>query len=158
MILALSRFGSWSGLALSRSSSTDVFPNTATLTFRGASYASDLLELSAVETSDREGKPIASLTPTQNRSYTRLDTGNSIPFISVGDRYYSVGAGYPPDLLAGRSWDEIATALRDPSSSIAKAVVGHADKLTAAICAVTQQQPSAVCSSDSVKGLAPPSQ
>ncbi len=154
-IVALSRFGSWNGLALSRSSSTDVFPNTPTFTFRGATYTSDLLELSAVETSDREGKPIASMTPTQDKSYARLNPQNSIPFVSIGDRYYSVGAGYPPDVLQGKSWDDIATALRDPSSAIAKAVIGHADKMTAAICAVTQQQPANVCASDSVKGLSP---
>jgi thiol-disulfide isomerase/thioredoxin len=157
-IIALSRFGTWNGLATTMSSSKDVFPNTPTFTFRGATYTSDALELSAVEVQDREGRTIASLTPVQNASYTRLDRDLSIPFLSIADRYYSVGSGYPPDLLAGKSWDEIATALRDPSSSIAKAIVGHADKLTAAICAVTQQQPAGVCSSDSVKGLTPPSQ
>ncbi len=155
-IVALSRFGTWTGLALSRSSSTDVFPNTPTFTFRNARYTSDYLELSAVETSDREGKPIASMTPTEDKSYTRLDTSQSIPFISVADRYYSVGAGYPPDLLAGKGWDDIATALREPASPIAKAVIGHADKWTAAICAVTQQQPADVCSSPAVKGIQPP--
>ncbi|MDE3113073.1 MAG: DUF929 family protein [Chloroflexota bacterium] len=152
-ILALSRFGTWNGLALSRSSSTDVFPNTPTFTFRNASYASDYLELSAVETSDREGKPIASMTPTQDKAYARLDSGQSIPFIDVGDRFYSVGAGYAPDVLSGKSWDDIAAALRDPSSAVAKAVLGHANKWTAAICAVTGGQPGDVCSGPAVKGI-----
>jgi uncharacterized protein DUF929 len=156
-IVALSRFGSWSGLSLTRSSSTDVFPDTPTFTFRGAGYQSDLLELSAVETSDREGKPIASMTPVQQSSLTRFDTSGSIPFISIADRYYSVGAGYSPDILSGKSWDEIAAALHDPSSPVAKAVIGHADRLTAAICAVTGQQPAQVCSSPAIKGITPPS-
>ena len=152
-IVALSRFGTWKGLALSRSSSTDVFPNTATFTFRNASYSSDYLELSAVETSDREGKPIASMTPVQDTAYAKLDSSQSIPFVDVGDRYFSVGAGYPPDVLSGKDWDAIATALHDPTSPIAKAVIGHANKWTAAICAVTGGQPGDVCSSPAVKGI-----
>lgn len=155
LVIALSRFGAWSGLALSRSSSTDVFPNTPTFTFRDAHYTSDLVELSAVETSDRQQKPLRNPDATQQRSMDRFDPDGSIPFISIADRYYVNGAGYSPDVLAGKSWDDVATALRDPSSTVAKAVIGNADRLTAAICAVTGQKPADVCTSASVKGLLP---
>ena len=42
MVIALSRFGTFSGLGLSTSSSTDVFPSTPTLTFHGSTYTSDV--------------------------------------------------------------------------------------------------------------------
>lgn len=155
IVVALSRFGTWSGLTLSRSSSTDVFPNTPTFTFRGASYTSDVIELSAVETADREGKRLDTPNAQQQRSMDRFDPQGSIPYLSIADRYYVSGSGYPPDVLAGKSWDQVASALSDPTSPVTRAIVGNADQITAAICAVTAQKPAAVCTSPSVRGLLP---
>lgn len=87
-------------------------------------------------------------------SLSRYKEG-SIPFLSFADRYIAIGSGYPPDVLTGKSWDDIATALRDPTTPIAKAVIGDADRMTAAICRLTQTQPQPVCSSPSVQGLLP---
>jgi len=41
LIVALGRFGTFSGLQTTTSSSTDIYPNTPTFTFRGATYTSD---------------------------------------------------------------------------------------------------------------------
>ena len=49
LVVALSRFGSFSGLRLSHSAADDVFPNTPTLSFYGSSYSSQYVELSAAE-------------------------------------------------------------------------------------------------------------
>jgi hypothetical protein len=49
LAVALSRFGTWSHLGTTRSSPTDVFPNTATLSFRTASYRSSGLTLRTTE-------------------------------------------------------------------------------------------------------------
>jgi hypothetical protein len=38
LVVALSRFGTFSGLSVTRSASEDVFPDTATLSFHSASY------------------------------------------------------------------------------------------------------------------------
>ena len=153
LIIALSRFGTFSGLSLSRSSSTDVFPDTPTFTFRGATYQSDVIELSAVETGDRTGKRIDTPTALQSGSFSRSDPQGSIPFVSIADRFVGVGSGFPPDVLRGKTWAEISTQLRDPSSATAKAVLGNANRITAAICKVTNGAPASVCSSASVKGL-----
>lgn len=154
IVVALSRFGTWNGLSVSRSSSTDVFPNTPTFTFRGATYASDLIELSAVEGTDREGKPLASPDPLQLRSLGRFDPQGTIPYLSVADRYYVIGSGFSPDVLVRKTWDEIASAMRDPTTPIARSVIGNADQITAAICDVIPQPP-ALCASPSVRGLLP---
>ena len=54
-------------------------------------------------------------------------------------------------MLEGKSRAEIAAALSDPTSDIAKAVVGNANVLTAAICEATGNKPSDVCTSAGVK-------
>ena len=66
-------------------------------------------------------------------------------------QYQQSGASYSPQILAGKTQEEIAAALADPKSPIAQAIVGSANVLTAAICATTDQQPAAVCTSSGVK-------
>ena len=54
LIVALSRFGTFTGLSTTTSSSSDAYPNTPTFTFRAASYTSDYVSFQAVEASDPE--------------------------------------------------------------------------------------------------------
>ena len=60
------------------------------------------------------------------------------------------GASYSPQVLQGKTQTQIATALADPNSPIAKAVDGTANLITAAICQITDGQPAAVCQSAGV--------
>ena len=53
LAVALSRFGTWSHLGATTSSATDVYPNTATLSFRTAVYRSTELTLRATELADK---------------------------------------------------------------------------------------------------------
>ena len=62
-----------------------------------------------------------------------------------GGKYLSVGATYDPTVLNGKSWDQIASALSDPNSAIAKAIGGSANHITAAICKMTGNQPASAC-------------
>ena len=57
-------------------------------------------------------------------------------------------------MLQGKTWQEIASALSDPSSPIAKQVLAAANVLTAAICDVTGGQPTNVCTAPGVTGAA----
>lgn len=156
IVAALSRFGTFSGLQLGRSSSTDVFPNTPTFSFRGSRYTSDVIEFAPVETADREGKPQEQPTAVQQASLSRFNPQGSIPFLSLGDRYVEVGSGVAPDLFAGKSWQDIAAQATDPKTPIGRAVLGNSNYLTAAICDLTGQQPANVCSSAAVRSLTPP--
>ena len=56
--------------------------------------------------------------------------------------------------LAGKSHRQIAAALSDPASPIALAVDGSANVITAALCKVTGQQPTPVCSAPGVTAAA----
>ena len=50
-----------------------------------------------------------------------------------------------PGLLTGETWQQIAAAVADPTSSLGKAEVGAANYLTATICAQTGNQPASAC-------------
>jgi hypothetical protein len=55
--------------------------------------------------------------------------------------------------MAGKTWGQIASAMHDPSSPIARDVDGAANYFTAAICQVTGNRPASVCSAPFIKNL-----
>jgi hypothetical protein len=159
-VIALSRFGTFSGLGQTHSSSTDVYPNTATLSFHGASYTSQYLQFQGVETQSNQpqGTGYAPLdTPTAQQQnllntfdappYVPSNAAGSIPFIDFANQGVVSGASYSPQVLAGKSADQIAAALSDPSSPITQAIGGTANAFTTQLCQLTGGQPGAVCTS-----------
>jgi hypothetical protein len=163
--VALSRFGTFSNLGTTHSASADVFPNTPTLSFHGATYTSQYLSFTGVETktNEPEGNDYKALdTPTAEDAQTfetynkppYVESDGSIPFIDLGGKYLGSGATYSPDVLAGKTQAQVADALKDPSSPIAKAVDASANVYTAAICKLTNNQPTKVCSTDTITAAA----
>jgi hypothetical protein len=49
---------------------------------------------------------------------------------------------------------QIATAMRDPSTTISQAILGSANNITAALCTQTGGKPADVCSSSGVVAAA----
>jgi thiol-disulfide isomerase/thioredoxin len=160
MIVALSRFGTFSGLSTVHSSTTDTPSNLPTFTFHGSSYTSKYLTFTPVEMQtnvlDKSTgnypvleKPTAAQQALLNKydapPYVSSADAGAIPFIYFGGKYLSVGATYDPTVLNGKSWDQIASALSDPNSSLAKAIGGSANHITAAICKMTGNQPASAC-------------
>ena len=153
IIVALSRFGTFSGLQTTSSSSTDIFANTPTFTFRAASYTSQYIEFQSVETTDRSQKPLQSPTAAQQQLVTKYDADGSIPFVDFANKYAFSGATYSPQVINGASWLAIAGSLKSSESTEAKAILGSANLITAAICKSIGDQPPAVCSSTTIQGL-----
>jgi thiol-disulfide isomerase/thioredoxin len=158
MIVALSRFGTFSGLSTVHSSTTDTPSNLPTFTFHGSSYTSKYLTFTPVEMqtnvldqSTGNYPVLEKPTAAQQALLTKYDaapyttSAGAIPFIYFGGKYLSVGATYSPTVLNGKSWDQIASALSDPNSAIAKAIGGSANHITAAICKMTGNQPASAC-------------
>ena len=145
LVIALSRFGTFTGLHTTTSSSTDVYANTPTFTFHGATYTSDFVDFQSVEASDREGHTLETLSSTQQQVVDHLDPAHGVPFIDVGNRYVLLTASYRPDVLSGMDWQQIAHAAANADTAQAQSIVGSANLLTAAICASTSNQPAAVC-------------
>ena len=165
MVIALSRFGSFSNLGSTHSSSTDVFPNTATFSFHGATYRSQWITFSGVETqsNQRQGDgyaPLDKLTPEQQQIFATYDappyttSSGGIPFIDFGGKFLVSGVTYDPAVLSGKSANEIASALADPTTPISKGAVGTANTFTAAICSLTNGQPASVCNDPTIKEIA----
>jgi thiol-disulfide isomerase/thioredoxin len=152
MIIALSRFGTFSGLQTTTSSSSDIYPNTPTFTFRSATFTSQYIDFQAVETADRDQKPLQSPTAEQAALATRYGNGG-IPFIDFGNRYAISGATYLPDILAGMTWQQVADSLKQPDLPQARAILGSANLFTAAICQLTGQKPATACSGASIQAI-----
>jgi len=162
MIVALSRFGTFAGLATIRSASrngagtAEPFPNTATWTFANASYTSGYVAFTPVEEftnvpdpSTGGYTPLTRPTADQQALLAKYDAANNeaIPFIDFGNRFMSVGASYDPAVLQGLTWSQIAADLHDPATSVAQSVLGVANYLTAALCELTNDKPATACTS-----------
>lgn len=152
IIVALSRFGTFSGLQLAQSSGTDIYPNTPTFTFYGSSYHSDYLDFVSVEeTGQQQQNRLQSPTPAEQQLFNTYDAApytnspGGIPFVDLANQFITVSSGYSPQVLSGHSFTDIATALADPKAATTQAIVGNANYLTAALCHLTGNQPAAAC-------------
>jgi thiol-disulfide isomerase/thioredoxin len=148
MVNAFSRFGTFTGLKTTHSSSTDVYPNTPTFTFVGSKYTSKYITFTPVEEFGSSNSDIIqNPTSAQQALATSYDPGGAIPFIDLGNKYAEVGNLSPlsPGMLAGKTWAQVSAAMNDPTSSLGKALVGNANYLTASTCVLTGNQPSTAC-------------
>ncbi len=162
LVVALSRFGTFSNLHLMMSSSTDVYPNTNTFTFYKSSYASKYLKFVPVEFETRTHAPLQSPTTAEQKLVNVYDAppyvpsasdSGSIPFIDFGNKYVIDGASYNPQLLTGLNWQTVAGTLNDPSAATAQAIDGTANEITAAVCTLTNNQPGSVCATPLISSL-----
>ncbi len=171
-IVALSRFGKWSNLGNMSSYSQDIYPNTPTFTFVRAKYNSPYLVFKGVEEFhnylNAAGTNYALLqqpTAQENAVLKKYDTPkyingltlsqkDSIPFLSFGNKFLVAGASYSPSTLSGSSRSAIAAALSNPTSPITQAIIASANFQTAALCTLTGQKPTTVCTSSAVKKAA----
>jgi hypothetical protein len=153
MVNALSRFGTFTGLKITNSSVTDVDPGTKTFSFYKAGYTSDYIHFDSVELQDNSKANLEKATAAQSAIEASYNPGGSIPFVYFNGQYVISGATYDVGVLQGKTWDQIATAMHDPSSDIAKGAIGAANGITAAICLTTKNAPTNVCSTPVIKAL-----
>jgi hypothetical protein len=142
VVIALSHFGTWRNLGATTSSSTDVYPSTATFSFRHAIYTSPDLSLRTTELTNNAGHPLQPLTQLDKSLLARYDVppyvnsadqSGAVPFLDIDNHYILAGAQYDPQVLAGLSMSQIAAQLKDPASPVAKAVDASANVLIASI-------------------------
>jgi hypothetical protein len=149
LAVALSHFGIWSNLGTTTSSATDVYPDTATLSFRTAHYQSTELTLRTTELTDNAGRPLQAQTPLVARLIGTFDVppyvnsadqSGAVPFLDIANRYVLAGAQYDPQVLAGLSAAQIASQLSNPASPVAAAIDGSAQVIVAAINQILHDQ------------------
>jgi hypothetical protein len=161
LVVALSRFGTLSGLGTMQSSSNGAFPDLQTFTFATATYKSRYIAFASRERySDQQNSAGTAfsdfqlLDPAEASVFDRYDvpahTGQprgTLAFVDVGNRYVSAGSSFSPSILAGLSRNQIANGLTDPKDPVTQAIVASANELSAQICAIDGQRPASVCTS-----------
>jgi thiol-disulfide isomerase/thioredoxin len=158
MAVALNRFGTFTTpLKGFHSSSTDVDPNTPTLTFYQQGYSSKYVTFTPVENEDINRNQLQPTTSQQQSLWVKYDSSTSdgvtsqgYPFIDFGNKIALKLPPYDPAILKGLTWAQVASDLHNPSSPVAQAILGAANYMTAAICKTTANAPSSVCSSAAV--------
>ena len=127
-----------------------------TWTFYRSAYSSKYLAFVPVETRSNiptshstQSAPsytrLQKLTPAQQAIFTKYDRSNAVPFLDFGNRFMLLGSSFSPGVLVHQSWSQIAAALRHPRSATGEAILGTANYITAAICALTGDQPASAC-------------
>jgi hypothetical protein len=170
LVAALGRFGTFSHLGATSSSTFEAFGGTTTFSFHGAVYRSRYVTFSSVEEYEEapSGNAPAGFHVLERPSsfeqgvLKRYDSASfttepgALPFVDVANRLLVTGAGvgFSPGLLQGSSMGKIAGELSDPTSSVGRTVLGAANELTAAICSATGQRPVNVCTSTGVRAAA----
>ena len=154
LVVALSRFGTFSNLGQTiSSSSTDVFPGLQSWSFKDSAFTSSSLAFAPAEvyssTPNSTGtgyEPLQSLTPLQSQAFNAY-SDRGYPFVDIGGKYVALGASANPGVLQNLTLDQIASQLDNPSSPVAQAVDGTANYLIAAMCSVTSTSATPICSS-----------
>jgi hypothetical protein len=159
LIVALSRFGQFSGLSTSRSPFFEYVPPVDGWTFYGSSYASRYLTFVPVETASNvlvgpksdparavSYRGLQRLTPAERAVFAKLDPARATPFLDFGGQAAQVGTDVSPSALADLTWSEIAADLRRPHSAAGLTILASVDTLTAEFCRLTGERPAAACS------------
>lgn len=168
LVVALSRFGTWNNLAATYSApAPETNPDTPTVTFHGATYTSSYLSFTGYETQTNkksngqftaldklEGDDLALFQKYDAPPYVDARSAGAIPWLTIGGTWIVPGASYESAPILGKTHAEIAAALSDPKSDIAKGIDGTANAFTAAICKVTDQKPAEVCAAPGVQAAA----
>jgi hypothetical protein len=169
LIMALSRFGSFSGIETNASSTSDGYPGTPTFTFVKTTYTSPYLVFDAKEIAGAtENTPLQSLTSGESSIFATYDVPpydslqGGIPFIDFGGLYMTSGGSYDVGVLHVNQSDsnsqaltyaQILSGLSKANSPIAQSIVGTANEYTAAICMMTNNTDKAVCSSSIISQI-----
>jgi hypothetical protein len=158
MAVALSRFGTFGTLKGIHSSASDVYPNTATLTFYKQRYTSSYVTFTPVENENITHGALQPTTKAEQALWVKYDTQNGglgYPFIYFGGKAIITGPLYSPAVLKGLTWSQIASQLSNPNSTVAQNVIGAANYVTASICKMTNNNPGSVCKAAPITSIEP---
>ena len=159
MVMALSKFGTFSKLSRTTSSSVDKDPNTPTFSFYGVQYTSKYLtivtdeeETSAYNSAAGEYPLLQAPTLQELRLINTWDVApystedGLLPFAYIGGRFLQVGAQYDASAISNRKFKNAVAIMTSGKSSVSKDAEAAAGYLIGDLCALTQRQSVPVCS------------
>jgi hypothetical protein len=150
MYVALSKFGTFSpqpGQIHSAVRDGDI----STLTFFNTTYTSPYLTFTPVETTTNQPQgtyyvALQTLTAAQQKLW-ESHTDQSFPWVDFGGKQELTSAQFDPQLLEGKSFNDIAGSIGNNSTTIGANIDASAKVLIQTICStLTGNQPAAVCS------------
>jgi hypothetical protein len=163
LILALSRFGTFSSLHDMESSTTSVFPGLQSFSFFGASYTSPYLTFTGIEiysdvaATNGVFTKISTLTPGQQAlvaHYQSAGGAGTYPLVDIDNVMVSTTSGFSPAAILRVSRPTILNDLKNATTPAGRAIVATANYLSAGICVATHQNPTSICTSKGVRAAA----
>ncbi|HYA44642.1 MAG TPA: DUF929 family protein, partial [Acidimicrobiales bacterium] len=160
LVMALSKFGTFSNLAGTSSSSIDILPSTPTFSFYGATYKSPYLAFVSDEESTNIPSSSGGWTILQNPTpledalvskwdappYASDQNGPPIPFLYLAGRYLQVSAQYDASNISKTGITTAAAELTAGNTSLSRNAEAAAAYLVGDMCLLTHNQPASVCS------------
>jgi hypothetical protein len=154
LLEALSKFGKFSPLRGTTSSSTDIYASTPTFSFYKSSFTSQYLSFVPVEEETNSSAALQSPTAAQEALFAKWDAApyvsaadaGSIPFIYFDGKYIQIGAQYIPAPISGMGFQSAVNTMTSGTSPVSKASEAVGGFLLGDICAITHNAPASVCS------------
>ena len=175
LAIALARFGTFTGLHMTKSSLSDVYPGTPSLSFYGSTYTSPYIAFSPIEqctdipsTSTSQAvracngyEPLTTWTPAVSKLFLKYDyppyvpsgglAPGGIPFVDFANQFHEDGAFISPTILQGYTHARVAQSLSNPAASPAQPILVGANFYSAMICKLTNNKPGSICQMPAVK-------
>jgi len=150
LIVALSKFGTFSGVKYMHSAVDD--GNYPTFTFYKSTYSSPYLTFVSREVEDRNSQPLENPTSAENALWEKYTSKSAptFPFIDYGGKVVATSASFDGSVLGTQTQAQIAAQLNDPSKPVSKAIDGSANLVTAAVCTMTGNKPASICLTPSI--------
>jgi hypothetical protein len=149
LILALMRFGNFTGLHYMTSALSD--GDYSTFTFWGSSYQSNYVVFQPSELFNRSGAQLQTLPANYSASWGSQGK-SSFPFLNFGDVYFELGATASPAMLDNLNQSQIIAAIQS-ANTLGSSIRQAANVITALICKVTDDKPLTVCGNNSITTL-----
>lgn len=165
-VIALSRFGTISGLYNVNSAPNGPYKGTPSFTFSHVRYVSKWINFFSVESSSnvpyRGGfQPLQTLSPAELTIVKKYDTKafipyaqspGQIPFITFANQVIlGYGSIFTPAALVNTTRDAVAANLADPTNPLSQALVASANLQIASICKMIHNADTAVCGAPGTK-------
>ena len=158
LVMALSKFGTFTTLKGTISSATGASPKTPTFSFYGAVYSSKYLTLVTDEletNTDVGGGEYPLLQPPTIQEMTIMKawdrapyttTTFSLPFAYIAGTFLLTTAQYDASAIAQTSFQAAASIMSSGTGPVSRHAEAAAGYLVADFCALTRDQPARVCS------------
>lgn len=150
MIMALSKFGTFTGLKQITSSSTDNPTSVPTFSFYGSTYKSPYLVFDPTETETVQQTPLQTPTKQNAQLETKYDAppytqSGGIPFIDFANKWVIDGASYDVTPLQFLAHDTVAHAAASGSTKYGADIQSVAGVMVSRMCNLTGGRPGTVC-------------